>query len=189
VSAPSLRRTRAAHRADRRSDRRARLTRASRDAAVPRRYLRCHHHVTSEHLFKVAFLPCARRAELPHNCRAALHGRRHRRALVPRRSSHPITRAPSIGPLGAPSVACCPTRALHSSESRPPRPSPPVTTMRRRRLSFRPNSEHRRALGEHALLPTPLHGRERCRHRRIWPRRPHGHGPKCKPQVFLRIFL
>jgi hypothetical protein len=123
----SSRRTRAAHRVDCRSDPRAYRTHAGQDAAVPRRHLRRQHHVTTEHLFKVAFIPCARRAEPPHHCRAARHGRRHCRALMPRRSSHPITRVPSIGPLGAPSVACCPTRALHSPQSRPPRPSPPVT--------------------------------------------------------------
>jgi hypothetical protein len=55
---------------------------------------------------------------------------------------------------------------LHSPELRPPRPSPPVTAVRRRRVPPRPNSEHQWPLGEHALLPAPLHGRERR-----WPHR------------------
>jgi hypothetical protein len=191
VSPSSSSCTRAVHRADRRSDPRARRTRARRDVVVPRWYLCRHHRVTAEHLFKVAFLPCAHRAEPPHHCRGARHGRHHRRALVPRRSSHPITRAPSIGPLGAPSIACCPTRVFHSPESRPPRPSPPGTAVRRRRVSFRPNSEYQRALGEHALLPAPLHGRERRWPRRIWPSRaaPMAMGHIASPQVFLRVFL
>jgi hypothetical protein len=142
VSPSSSHFTRAVHRADRRSDPRARRTRAGRDAAVPRRHLRRQHPVTAEHLFKVASFPCARRAKPPHHCRAARHGRRHRRALIARHSRHPITRAPSIGPLGAPSVACCPTHALHSPELRSPRPSSPVTVVRRRRVPPRPNSEH-----------------------------------------------
>jgi hypothetical protein len=49
---------------------------------------------------------------------------------------------------------------------RPPRPSPPVTAVRRRRVPPRPSSEHQRSLGEHALLPAPLHDRERRRPRR-----------------------
>jgi hypothetical protein len=109
---------------DRRSDPHGHRTRAGRDAAVPRWHLRRQHPVTAEHLFKVASFPCAHCAEPPHHCHAARHGRRHRRALIPQRSSHPITRALSIGPLGAPSFVCCPTRALHSPELRPPRPSP-----------------------------------------------------------------
>jgi hypothetical protein len=116
VSPSSSHRTRAAHRADRRSDPRARRTRVGRDAAVPRWHLCRQHLVTVEHLFKVASFPSARCAEPPHHCRAARHGRRHRRALIPRRSSHPITWAPSIGPLGAPSVACCqPVRCTRRS--------------------------------------------------------------------------
>jgi hypothetical protein len=51
---------------------------------------------------------------------------------------------------------------LHSTESPPPRPSPPVTVVRCRRVPPRPNSEHQRALGEHALIRAPLHGLE-CR--------------------------
>jgi hypothetical protein len=165
--------------------------RASRDAAVPRRHISRQHRITVEHLFKVNFFPCARRAEPPHHCRAARHGRRYRRAPIPRRSSHPITRAPSIGPLGAPSVACCPTRALHLPESRPPRPSPPVTTVRRLRVPPRPNSEHQRSLGEHALIPAALHGRERCRPRRNWPSRaaPMVKGHIASPHLFRRVFL
>jgi hypothetical protein len=184
-------RTRAAHQADRRSDPRTSRTCAGRDATVPRWYLCRHHRVNTKHLFKVAFLLCAHRAEPPHHCHAACHGRRHCRALVPRRSSHPITRAPSIGPLGAPSVSCCPTRVLHSPESWPPRPSPPATAMRRRRVSFRPNSEYQRALGEHALLPAPLHDRERRRPHRIWPGRaaPMAMGHNASPQIFLGSFL
>jgi hypothetical protein len=191
VSPSSLRRTRAAHRADRRSDPRARRTRAGRDTAVPRRHLRRQHPVTAEHLFKVTSFPCARRAEPPHHCRTARHGRRHRRALILRRSSHPITRAPSIGPLGAPSVACCPTRALDSPELRSPRPSPPVAAVRRRRVPRLQNSKHQRPLGEHSLIPAPLHARERRRPRRNWPSRaaPMAKGHIGSPHLFLRVFL
>jgi hypothetical protein len=58
---------------------------------------------------------------------------------------------------------------LRSPGLRPPRPSPPVTAMRRRRVPPRQNSEHQRPLGEHALLP-------------------HGHGWHCKPPSLSRVF-
>jgi hypothetical protein len=190
MSTSSSCRTRAAHRSDRRSDPRALRTCASRDAAVPRRHLRRHNPVTAEHLFKVASLPCARRAEPPHHCRAARHGCRHRRALIPRHSRHPITRALSIGPLGAPNVACCPTHVLHSPELWSPRPSSSVAVVRHRRVPPRPNSEHQRPFGEHALIPAPLHGRERRRPRRNWPSRaaPMAKGHIARPPL-SRVFV
>jgi hypothetical protein len=64
---------------------------------------------------------------------------------------------------------CGSSHASHSPELRPLRPSPLVTTVRRRRVPPRSSSEHQRSLGEHALLPAPLHGRER--------RRPHRNRP------------
>jgi hypothetical protein len=158
---------------------------------VPRRHFRRQHPVTAEHLLKVASFPCVRRAEPPHHCRAARHGRRHRRALIPRRSSHPITQAPSIGPLGAPNVTCCPTRVLHSPELRPPRPSPSVAVVCRRTVPPHPNSEHQRHLGEHALIRAPLHDREHRRPRQNWPSRaaPMAKGHIASPHLFLRVFL
>jgi hypothetical protein len=84
-------------------------------------------------------------------------------SISPWRPSHQIVWAPSIGPPEPPSVACGPPRALHSPELRPPRPSPPVTVVRHRRVPPRPSSERQQSFGEHALLPTPLHGREHQR--------------------------
>jgi hypothetical protein len=64
----------------------------------------------------------------------------------PSRPSHQIVWAPSIEPPGAPNIACGRPRALHSSELRPPQPSPPVTVVRRRRAPPRPSSELQRPL-------------------------------------------
>jgi hypothetical protein len=79
---------------------------------------------------------------------------------------------------------------LHSPELRSPRPSSPVTVVRRRRVPPRPNSEHQWPLGEHALIPAPLHGRERRRPSRNWPSRaaPMAKGHIASPHLFLRVF-
>jgi hypothetical protein len=80
---------------------------------------------------------------------------------------------------------------LHSPELRSPRPSSLVAAVRRRRVPPCPNSEHQRPLGEHALIPTPLHGRERCRPRRNRPSRaaPMAKGHIVSPHLFLRGFM
>jgi hypothetical protein len=115
---------------------RARRKCVDRGAAVPRRHLGCHHRVTGEHQFKVAppppsRVPCRAGAiTAPPSMEAAFH-------------SHPITRAPPLGLLGAHSIACCPNRVLPSPKSRSPRPSPPATDVRLRLVSFRPNSGHK----------------------------------------------
>jgi hypothetical protein len=55
-------------------------------------------------------------------------------------------------PPWAPSIACGPLRA---PESRPPRPSPPVTAVRRRRVPPRPSSERQRPLVSMHSSPRP----------------------------------
>jgi hypothetical protein len=54
-----------------------------------------------------------------------------------------------------------------------------------------PTSENKRALGERAHLPAPLHGRERRRLCRNWPepRRPHPKGHIARLEVFPGVFL
>jgi hypothetical protein len=96
----------------------------------------------------------------------------------------------SLGPIEACVVAHLLGIAPPCQSRSPPRPSPPAIAVRRRRVPYRPNSEHQRALGERALLPAPLHGRERRRPRPIWPepRRPHGQGWHCKPPNLFGVF-
>jgi hypothetical protein len=85
---------------------------------------------------------------------------KHRRSL-PRTTPGWLTILTySLGPLEACAVAHLLGIAPPRWSRSPPRPSPPAIAVRRRRVTFRPNSEHQRALGELTLLPAPLHGRE-----------------------------
>jgi hypothetical protein len=96
----------------------------------------------------------------------------------------------SLETLEACAVAYLPGIARRHRSHSTPRPSPPVTSMHRRRVPLRPNSEHPRALGELTLLPAPLQGRERRRPHRNWPSRaaPMAKGHIASPHLFSKGF-
>jgi hypothetical protein len=95
----------------------------------------------------------------------------------------------SLGPLEACTVThllgIAPPRRSRST----PRLSPPAIAVRRRRVPFRPNFEHQRALGELTLLPAPCTpGAPPASPELAEPRRPHCQGPHYKSPPLSRVF-
>jgi hypothetical protein len=93
----------------------------------------------------------------------------------------------SLGPIAPPSVAHYPAKRPPLRNTEPPRPPPPATAEHPRRRLLRLNQDRQPTLGEHALDPEPLPGRERRRSRRISgePAVPWVEGPNC---VVLNLF-
>jgi hypothetical protein len=153
---PPWRRTCAVHTADRRSVRGAACTRVGQGAPWYGGIFAVTVTSQSSALFKHRRSPPratpSRRLPLPPSRQARLL------ASIPGRLT---ILTYSLGPLEACAVAhllgIAPPRRSRST----PRPSPPAIVVRRRRVPFRPNSEHQRALGEHVVDPDPSPDRER----------------------------
>jgi hypothetical protein len=69
---------------------------------------------------------------------------RHRRRAAPLPASHgrATTHVPSLDPTGSSLATCCPGRARVVAGAEPPRPPPPVLTVRPRLCVLCPNSGH-----------------------------------------------
>jgi hypothetical protein len=148
--------------------------RAPAEVAVLRRHLRRHGDVTWE--ASPMKTKCRHRpSRATPSCQPPLPPSRRTRLLA-RIPGRLATLTYTQGPLEACVVASLPGIARRRRSHRTPRPSPPATAVRRRRVPLYPNFEHPQALGELTLLPAPLHGRELHRPRRIFASRATGHG-------------
>jgi hypothetical protein len=180
---PPLHHTCVVHAADRRSVRGAARTRVGRGAPWYDDILAVTATSWSSALFKHRrSLPCATPSRWP-----PLSPSRQARMLASILGRLTILTY-SLGPLEACAVAHLLGSAPPHRSRSTPRPSPPAIAVGRRRVPFRPNTEHQRALGELTLLPTPFPGRSPRRRCRISASHAasHGQGPHCKGSNLYR---